>query len=105
MRLIERIGDIFDIIIGRNPAKNMNDKNIFFQDQAEWYIVCNSCFVVNQRFQWSGSTKVNDFQTYFNETIVPTLGEAKRCSFCNKKFGGKPNLETGKSQYSGGACF
>lgn len=34
---------------------------IIWIDQAEFHIVCNSCFYTNQEYQWSGSTRVGNW--------------------------------------------
>ena len=84
----------------RRLNKWYHDKHLFHQDQAEWYVICTSCYEVNAEFQWSGSTRVHDFSRYQQETIDPAVRSAKHCEWCKKKFGGKPTEKTGLCQFT-----
>lgn len=77
----------------------MQDKNVFYTDQAEWYVICNWCYSTNADHQWSGSTRVPNFSEYLKNTITPAVEEATHCEWCKKELGGRNNVQSGALQY------
>ena len=61
-------------------------RNILWQDQAEWYIVCQDCYDKNRPHLWSGSTKVKDWPKQKRD-VEEYSKEVKNCEFCKVKFG------------------
>lgn len=72
------------VLIEDNPRYPMA---LLFTDQAEYYVVCQSCRSTYGHLQWSGNTKSPNWQQESFDQL--SLHEAKKgwCEFCDPVFG------------------
>lgn len=60
---------------------------VYWQDQAEWYYVCDDCFNKEEsegRPPWSGSTEVWDWPRQYKD-VMNGLKHAHKCEWCGKE--------------------
>jgi hypothetical protein len=57
---------------------------VIWQDQAEYYFVCEKCFAANAYKQWSGSTRVRNWDRQRARVMAEAvrLGDNAECEFC-----------------------
>ncbi len=61
---------------------------ILFQDQAEYYFVCPSCYSANSRLQWSGSTHGgHGWRERAEAELAKWQNQKGWCEFCDPIFG------------------
>lgn len=82
------------IAVQTEEGKDPNDfvkhdrLNILYTDAAEWYYVCNSCYSIHSRDQWSGSTRGWDGWRERSRNGLKKHEETKGwCQFCDPIFG------------------
>ena len=56
---------------------------VIWQDQAEYYFVCDHCYTANRNTQWSGSTSVKDWPRHraYVEARAARMSD-NDCEFC-----------------------
>lgn len=59
---------------------------VFWQDQAEYYFVCDECYDNEYWSQWGGSTRVPNWKDHKKE-VYAELKEHHVCEWCKKKEG------------------
>lgn len=55
--------------------------HVFWQDQAEYYFICDDCYLTFKHLQWSGSTSVDNWQAH-RRRVYRKLEEGQLCQFC-----------------------
>lgn len=64
---------------------------VWWQDQAEYYFVCDSCFFTHADKQWSGGT--NHYGGYWpthKAAVEAKARRRRRCEFCGPGGNGGP---------------
>lgn len=57
--------------------------HLLFTDQAEYYVVCDDCYSVYRRMQWSGSTHGGlGWQSQARHYFQAHVKGGKQCEFC-----------------------
>lgn len=54
---------------------------VFWQDQAEYYFVCDDCYLAFKDLQWSGSTRVDNWEAH-RRRVYRELEKGQTCQFC-----------------------
>lgn len=73
--------------------KNANDfvrvegLRLLFNDQAEYYAVCESCHAQHKHGQWFGSTRSSGWRKRSEEYLILHQTEKGWCQFCDPIFG------------------
>lgn len=55
--------------------------HIFWQDQLEYFFVCDDCYLAFKHLQWSGSTKVNNWSAQ-KRLAYRELENGRLCQWC-----------------------
>ena len=55
--------------------------HVFWQDQAEYYFVCDDCYLAFRHLQWSGSTRVDNWDAH-RRRVYRELEKGQLCQFC-----------------------
>jgi hypothetical protein len=55
--------------------------HVFWQDQAEYYFVCDDCYLTFKHLQWTGSTSVDNWEAH-RRWVYRELRKGQLCQFC-----------------------
>lgn len=90
----QRPSDEFKYIPVQTYAdKNANDfikhevMRLLFNDQAEYYAVCQDCYFTYSDMQWAGSTNHPDWRNKSNRYLEKHIKNKGWCEFCDPVFG------------------
>lgn len=74
---------------GRDPNDFVRQENmaLLFTDQAEYYVVCQSCRGIYGHMQWSGSTKAPNWRQESQNQLLLHEKSKGWCEFCDLVFG------------------
>lgn len=62
---------------------------LLFQDQAEWYTVCDECYADFVDMQWAGSTRgTKGWREAANAELARAIIENRPCELCGPKGNG-----------------
>jgi len=62
----------------------MNNVYVLWIDQAEYYYVCAECYHLYKDKQWTGSTRVADWNEHRKE-VYKHAKDVEKCEICGKK--------------------
>jgi hypothetical protein len=55
--------------------------HVFWQDQAEYYFVCDDCYLAFKHLQWTGSASVDNWKAH-RRWVYRKLKKGQLCQFC-----------------------
>jgi hypothetical protein len=83
MRLTVGGNYTIDDLMKDTGGETMNTvSQVLWQDQAEFYFVCDECYAKYKNTQWSGSTRVPDWAEYRRAIYVRLAEKIKNQSPC-----------------------
>lgn len=73
----------------RNPNDFVRCENmgLLFTDQAEYYVVCQSCRSIYGDMQWSGNTSARNWRQESRQALEYHQEKRGWCQFCDPIFG------------------
>jgi len=61
--------------------RDIKATHVFWQDQAEYYFICDDCYMNFKHLQWSGSIRVDDWPAY-QRRVYRELEKGQLCQWC-----------------------
>lgn len=74
---------------GKDPNNFIKHQhlNLLFTDQAEYYAVCDDCYSIHRRNQWSGHTRNSNWRRDSQRFLDKHTKLNGWCQFCDPIFG------------------